>query len=227
MSSWQVFTDTTELDEQLAEHLANALREDIEARGSASLAVSGGSTPQGMFQRLSRKALNWSKVSITLVDERWVDPDHVDSNTRLVRANLLQNEAAIANWVDLHNSFASAALGAAHTERMVGAMERPFTALVLGMGGDGHTASWFPRAENLQALLDIEGTALVAATDPVTAPHERITLTLPAVLGSKEILIHITGDKKRGVLESATDRAYPIARVLSQTTTPVNIWWAP
>ena len=106
-------------------------------------------------------------------------------------------------------------------------MPQPFAVIVLGMGGDGHTASWFPQAANLAALLDPATAAILAATDPVTAPHQRITLTLAAVLRSRNIIIHITGEHKEDVLQRASRDHYPIAAILEQTNTPASIWWAP
>ena len=111
--------------------------------------------------------------------------------------------------------------------REIAAIPRPFSAVVLGMGGDGHTASWFPQAANLAALLDPANPAEVAETEPVTAPHRRLTLTLAAVLGSREIILHITGEAKRAVLENALSQGCPVAAVLDQRTTPVTVWWAP
>jgi 6-phosphogluconolactonase len=102
-----------------------------------------------------------------------------------------------------------------------------FSAVVLGMGEDGHTASWFPQTADLAALLDPTNPADVAMTDPVTAPHRRLTLTLAAVLNSREIIIHITGESKRTVLERACANGYPVAAVLEQDTTPTSIWWSP
>jgi len=76
-------------------------------------------------------------------------------------------------------------------------------------------------------LLDAGGPEQVAATDPGTAPHQRITLTLPAVLDSRDIIIHITGQEKKTVLDNAQSAGYPIAAILTQHTTPATIWWAP
>ena len=227
MSEMREFTSREALDSVLAGHIAKLLAADILRRGSASLAVSGGSTPKGLFAQLSNSDLDWSRVWITLVDERWVEPDHDDSNERLVRENLLQNRASMANFIGLKSPGNDAAAGLAATATQLAPLPRPFTCVVLGMGGDGHTASWFPQARNLAELVDPETSSELGATDPVTAPHQRITFTLPAVLGSGEIIIHITGEEKRAVLAKAKDKHYPIAVITEQKCTPACIWWAP
>lgn len=224
MSEWHRFPSVEELDRALAEHIAGRLRDDLHRRGAASLAVSGGSTPRGMFRQLSRCELDWPGVWLTLVDERRVDSDHADSNERMVRAELLQNRAAAASFVGL--ALRTADDLAVLAERMA-LIPRPFSLVVLGMGSDGHTASWFPRAENLPELLDPTAGTRLAVTEPVTAPHQRITLTLPAVLDSREIIVHITGREKKIVMEQAAARDYPVAAVITQQTTPTSIWWAP
>jgi 6-phosphogluconolactonase len=227
MSEWHEFPSRAELDTQLAAHLAAALSADIKTRGCASLALSGGSTPVGMFRALSRAPLDWSRVDVTLVDERWVAPDHADSNERLLRENLLQNEASGARLTSLKTAHPHPAEAVPEVEARIATIALPFSALVLGMGDDGHTASWFPRAVNLCDLTAPEGGARVGATEPVTAAHPRMTFTLPAVLDSREIIIHVTGREKRDILESACERGYPIATILKQTKTTTNIWWAP
>jgi 6-phosphogluconolactonase len=224
MNEWHTFADTDQLDQALAEHLAHRLQADIAHHGHASLAVSGGSTPTGMFRSLSRCELNWARVWLTLVDERRVATDSPASNERLLRENLLQNCAAQAHFISLADKGAQ---GLAILERALDTMPRPFSAVVLGMGGDGHTASWFPGAANLAALLDPANPADVAETEPATAPHPRLTLTLAAVLKSREILIHITGAAKKTLLEHARAGEHPVAAILQQTTTPASIWWAP
>ncbi|QFU77412.1 6-phosphogluconolactonase [Halioglobus maricola] len=227
MSNWQRFASRPELDAALATHIANTLKSDIETRGRASLAVSGGSTPKAMFAALAQIELAWEQVFITLVDERWVAPEHDDSNERLVRENLLQGPAAKARFAGLKASPADANEGLAEVTARLGKFPLPFSCVVLGMGGDGHTASWFPQANNLAELLDPAGTAILGSCDPVTAPHQRITLTLPVVLAANEIVLHITGDEKATVLAEAAEQHYPIAAVSEQSTNPVSIWWAP
>ncbi len=227
MSEWREFPDRARLDAALAEHLAERLRADTAERGRALLALSGGSTPRGMLQCLAACELDWRRVVVTLVDERWVPPEHEDSNERMVRENLLRGPAAAAELVGLKSPPASPSAGLAETEPRIAALPLPFSATVLGMGADGHTASWFPRAANLRDLLDPERSSLVGITDPVTAAHPRITLTLSAVLASREIILHITGAEKRRILETATERGLPVSAVTGQSATPVTVWWAP
>lgn len=227
MNEWQTFETRTELDEALAGHLAAALCADLTAQPRSSIALSGGSTPKDMFRRLAAADLEWPRVDITLVDERWVDYGHPDSNAELVRNCLLQGPAASARFLGLKTTTPDITAAVPAVSDALAKLQRPFTAVVLGMGGDGHTASWFPQASNLAELLDPNNAARVAATDPVTAPHLRMTLTLAAVLDSHRIHLHITGDDKRTVLESAVAAGYPVASILTQTVTPVTIWWAP
>ena len=227
MSEFREFASRDALDKVLAGHIANLLAADINRRGNASLAVSGGSTPIGLFAQLSQCDLDWSQVWITLVDERWVEPGHQDSNERLVRENLLQNRARDANFIGLKSPGDDAVTGLAATAAQLTPLPRPFTCVVLGMGGDGHTASWFPRASNLAELTDPQGVSELGVSDPVTAPHQRITLTLPAALNSGEIILHITGAEKRAVLAEASEKHYPVAVITEQNTTPTSIWWAP
>jgi 6-phosphogluconolactonase len=224
MSEWRRFTDRGALDRALAQHVCARLKDDIDAVGEASLAVSGGNTPRQLFRLLSNLALDWSRVTITLVDERQVSPDSTDSNERLVRENLLQNQAGSATFIGLHSDNADALPELA---RRVAAIPRPFSVVILGMGADGHTASWFPCASNLHTLLDPDNPAELASSDPVTAAHQRTTLTLAAVLRSREIIVHICGEEKAAVLTEATARRYPIAALLEQDRAPVSIWWAP
>ncbi len=227
MSEWREAASREALDQDIADYIGRALAAGIDTRGHASLAVSGGSTPRGFFRRLSDFPLDWSRVTITLVDDRWVPPDHPDSNERMARENLLQGPASAAQFIGLKTGHEDPRDGLAEASARLGAITLPFTLTVLGMGGDGHTASWFPQASNLEQLLDPTGTELLGVCDPVTAPHLRMTLTLAAVLNSREILLHIVGEDKRRVLADAVSHGYPVARATEQTTTPISIWWAP
>lgn len=227
MSEWHLFDSRAALDTALAAHIVRRLAQAVATGGRASLAVSGGSTPAGMFGALSHADIPWESVCITLVDERWVAPDHPDSNEQLVRAQLLQNRARAARFVGLKSPAPTAAAGLSESIQRFANVPLPLSCVVLGMGGDGHTASWFPQAANLAELLDPDGSAPLGWCEPVTAPHQRITLTLPVVLAADEIVLHITGEDKREVLAGAARAGLPVAAITEQTRNPANIWWAP
>ena len=108
-------------------------------------------------------------------------------------------------------------------------MSQPFDALILGMGEDGHTASLFPCSEQVNDGLSMNSGRTCIAVQPSTAPHQRISLTLPALLNSRHIFLHLTGDKKKQVLldalDNATEAQKPITAVVNRA--PVTLMWAP
>ena len=225
------FTTRDNLTVELADYIGKQLTAGIADNGRASLAVSGGSTPVDLFEELSQTDIAWDKVVITLVDERWVEPVNNDSNEHLVRTHLLKNRAAAATFVGMKNEAATAGAGEQQCENGLTNVPRPFDLLILGMGGDGHTASLFPGAAQLAAATDMESGRNCMGIAPLTAPHERMTLTLPAILDSRQIILHITGPEKQEVLEQALQdgpiEAMPIRYILRQQTTPVSVYWAP
>jgi len=225
------FVDRHRLAADLARRIAQLLNDAVQRAGRAGLAVSGGSTPAALFYRLSQLALPWEKVVVTLVDERWVAPDDPDSNEHLVRTRLLQNRAATASFVGLKTPAVTAAEGEAACEQRLSELPRPFAALVLGMGRDGHTASLFPGAAQLAAATKMKSGRTCMAIAPPAAPHDRMTLTLPAILDAGQIFLHITGQDKWQVLQQAFQEGpaqeMPVRFILRQQTTPVTVWWAP
>lgn len=222
-----------ELAQQLAATLAGQLRHAIAERGHAMLAVSGGKSPIALFQQLRSQPLAWGRVSVLLVDERCVPHDHPDSNTALVRAHLLQDAAAAARFITLFDRLparldddALNALAASANERL-SALPWPLDVAVLGMGEDGHTASLFPAAPGLQTAL--ASAAAMAWVRPPSAPHARLTLTLPTLRAARQLHLSISGESKRAVYRQALEAptsALPVSLVLHQTTTPVSVWIA-
>ena len=216
----------------LAEHIAEQLRQGLSERGRAVLAVSGGSTPKELFARLSQEKLDWSRVQVTLVDERWVDIDDERSNARMVKAALLQNEAAAAHFVPLYTGDATPEDGLAIANERIDALDLPFDAVVLGMGDDGHTASFFPGGDNLHEALDLGGTHRVLPMHAPGAGEPRITLTLPTLLDTRALYLLVTGEKKRDVLADAQlglgeALHYPVRAVLTQQRVPLAVYWCP
>jgi 6-phosphogluconolactonase len=211
------FANREALAAGLADRVARGLSRSISRKGNATLAVSGGTTPTLFFEHLSREPITWEKVIITLVDERQVDEDSPRSNARLVRQNLLQGQAVAAKFVPLF-----------HNELTASTLE--FDVVVLGMGDDGHTASFFPDGDRLSEALNMK---TVSALLPMQAPNAgepRLTFTLPAVLKAKVLCLHVEGAKKQTVLEKAmagTDVLDMPVRAVLQSDRPLDIFWCP
>ena len=192
--------------------------------------VSGGRTPIPFFSALARMPVDWGKVTIGLVDERWVSVDHEDSNERLVRETLLVQGAAAAIFVPMKNRAISAVAGQPACEDAIAGLPRPFDVVVLGMGNDGHTASLFPKAPQLATALDRALPALTIATDPVTAPHERMSLTQRGLLVSRRVVLLLSGHAKWQVYQRARQPGslfeFPVRTVLDQSEVPVHVYWS-
>ena len=226
------FTDCQAQAVALAERIAERLRAALTERGHALLAVSGGSTPKQLFAKLSLQVLDWSQVQVTLVDERWVPESDERSNARLVKSLLLQGAAAKATFVPLYSDAATPEQGLAASRTRIDALPLPFDVVVLGMGDDGHTASFFPGGDHLADALDLEGTIRLLPMRAPGAGEPRITLSLPTLLQTGALYLLVSGEKKRDVLADARlglgdARNYPVRAVLTQQRTSVAVYWCP
>ena len=225
------FDDRQHLSVALADHVGKLLIRAVAKKGAASMVVSGGSTPKPLFEQLSELDICWEHVVITLVDERWVDAADKDSNEHLVRAHLLKNRAAKATFIGMKNEALTAAAGVQQCERRLRQVPRPFDLVILGMGNDGHTASLFPGARQLAAVTAMDSGKICMAVTPPAASHDRMTLTLPAILAANRIFLHIVGTEKLKVLKQAlaagSPEAMPIRFILMQEQVPVTIYHAP
>ena len=229
------FADAETLADTLATELESCLLDSIRDRGRATLALSGGSTPLPLFRRLRDRPLPWSQITVTLADERWVGREHADSNAAFLHRELLVGPAAAATFIELKNPSPTPELGATECETELGRLDWPIDAIVLGMGGDGHTASLFPEtAENRSALeegLNPSSECRCVAIQPGEAPHPRISLTLKALTETRRLILHITGASKWNVYQAALGPGpvgeLPVRAVLRQTKVPIEVFWAP
>jgi 6-phosphogluconolactonase len=220
---------------QLAQDIAQRLHAAIQAHSKAVLSVSGGKSPIALFEALRLHDIDWSKVIITLVDERCVPNTHPDSNAHLVKQHLLQDAAhaatlmpMVSDTIDMSDAAQQAAWASAQLQTAGSA-----DVLVLGMGADGHTASLFPDAPNLAQALDLHNTqgcvGITLAHPPANAPYLRVTQSLAHLLTAKHIALPISGDDKRNTLQRAwshAQNALPVSHVLHQTLAPVDVWIA-
>ena len=222
------FVSKDALNTEFAAKITDILQNAIAQKGNASIIVSGGNTPKPLFAQLSNADIDWEKVTISLADDRWVDVADDASNDKLVREHLLVNKASKATFISLKHDFVDAVDAVSACEAAINDVQMPFDVLILGMGEDGHTASLFPCSEQLQAGLDLNSGKKYIAVQPTTAPHQRMSLTLPALLASRNIFLHSTGESKKAVIAKAlesTESEMPIKAVLERAN--VQLMWAP
>jgi 6-phosphogluconolactonase len=213
----RLFESRGSLSSALASDVANALQHHVRTKGSSCLAVSGGSTPKLFFETLSRFDIPWSRITVTLVDERQVPETSPRSNAKLLRENLLQNSAAGAEFVPLFENPDAENIGT-------------LDVVVLGMGSDGHTASFFPGGDNLSEALNSKSGKRIIEMSAPAAGEPRLTFTLPALLDASLLCLHIEGQEKRDVLNQALAEgpveAMPVRAVL-RSKKPLTLYWCP
>lgn len=195
----------------VAQRLATSIEQAVTADTRAAIALGGGESPKACYRHLASLPLPWDQLDVTLTDERVVPDDHPDSNARMLRECLLFGPAQAAELhpIDSPNS----------------PVHRTLAGVLLGMGPDGHFASLFPDAANLAAGLKLPNAERVLAVSTAASPHARISMTLAALLDTSNLLLMIFGAEKRAVLEQPDD--LPVAALLKQTQTPVDVFWAP
>ncbi|MBO0664107.1 6-phosphogluconolactonase [Jiella sp. MQZ9-1] len=226
------YANREDLAEALATGVAAVLAGAIATSGAARLAVSGGSTPKRFFERLSAIGLDWQEVTITLVDERWVPEESARSNAAMLRRHLLQGPAAAAHFVPFYEPSARPEEVHETLEERFQRIGRRFDVVILGMGTDGHTASWFPNAPGLADCLDPKGDLSVGIVHPKDMDEPRVTLTFPMLADARLLALHIEGEEKLATFQAAQAAGsvedMPVRAILrADRPEPLNIFWAP
>ena len=195
--------------------ILDLLDQSLKLKGSASFIVSGGSSPVTTFQEISKMHTDWSNVDISLVDDRFVDPTHKDSNEKLVNDLLMTNNASNANFISICNDTKS-----------LKELNRPYTVMLLGMGEDGHFASLFPSLiKSNSEYFDLNSDPDIFFTEPMGSPcHRRVSMNLSMILQSENIFLLVSSNKKNDVLKQAeSDKNLPLYYLLNQSRKEIKI----
>ena len=197
-----------------AQSIYEALKNNIDKNGSASFVVSGGSSPVKIFNDLSKSDLDWSKVSVTLVDDRVVSSEHSDSNEKLLKENLFINNASAAKFISLKSD----------SDEVMN-INRPFDIMLLGMGEDGHFASLFPELVDNSNYFDLSANPEIIFTEPMGNPcHKRVSMNLSMIMKSKKIILLVSSSAKSILVDQALENKYlPIHFLLNQQTKDIEI----
>ena len=200
--------------DNISQSIAASLSASINLNGYASFVVCGGSSPLPIYDNLSNKDLDWSKVSIFLGDDRVVPPDHPDSNNNLIQLHLLKNKASSASFYPLNDS-----------KIAIQDIKRPFDVVLLGLGNDGHFASLFPAQLNNTCAFDADATPSIIVSDPdLRIPsHRRISMNLSMLIDAKRCILLVPNSDKRKIVERAfKDKQLPLHFLLNQERTKIE-----
>ena len=229
MSDFYEFDEREELAQILAEDVADSLQIAISIKGRAMLAVSGGSTPAPFFKALAQQPLDFAKLTLIMVDERWVATNHADSSERLLHESFVGLPVKIFSLAP--HAGENVDDGAKRLDSTLRAANFSPDIAILGMGDDGHTASLFPNHAALKAGLSMVGDDFcIAVHDSPKPPAERVSLTYGAIMRSDAIILHITGIAKKTVFEQATTtkdiHALPISAFIKQSEKPFCVYYS-
>lgn len=210
--NYHIADSSEEYVREAAEAIRLCLENALLARGKASLLVSGGSSPKPVYEALSRTSLDWKNITVSLVDERWVPEGTDGSNASFIKETLLQNEASGASFVPLVNDAPSAKDAAPDMAKLFDEnFPEAVDVCVMGMGTDGHTASWFPGSKTLDQALEIERAESLVWQDASgqgggSGFDDRITVSLPIVMRARNVFLLIPGLAKKTVWENSADK---------------------
>ena len=231
MTDIQTFADGRDWAAACALRLTDTLAAAIAETGKAVFAASGGSTPAPIYRVMARADVDWSKVAVGLIDERYVPESSPQSNAALIKQTLLTDRAAAARFVPMYHAEVTVDRAAALAAHALAAEGGRIDAVLLGMGEDGHICSMFPGSPTLKTLLspDLKPTVLGVpqGRDGAAPSLERLSINLPYLMGARRVVLALTGAAKRSVFEREAvgdPRIQPIAALIAANV-PLDVLW--
>ena len=228
-AEWWEHDDAGAFAEAVAGDIGFIIESALDARNGAVIGLSGGKTPIKAYEKLAQMKLDWKRVTIFPVDDRLVAMDSPLSNVAMLAKIFLPKGGRVMPLGADNPDYKGA--GNAADARLQD-LHWPPDLVVLGVGADGHTASIFP-GPDLEAALTAPKTrrAIGVMPDPLPpeAPVARVTMTRSAILSAKALILCLTGDAKRAIVEQAIEDGagskVPIGQVLAEAEQPIDIHW--
>lgn len=228
---WWDYDDADEMAAAVAGDVQFIIESAIDARGAAVVALAGGKTPLPIYEKLAQAKLDWKRVTIVPGDDRLVPLGDPLSNVTAIGKVFIPKGARVIPLISATVADYKAAGRAA--DAILQDLHWPLDLCLLGVGGDGHAASIFPGPDFDEALNGPkERRAVGVMPDPLPpeAPVARVTLSKAAIVSARALMIAVTGQAKRDVLEAAIEQGassnYPVGRILADVELPVDIHWA-
>ncbi|MBX9859256.1 MAG: 6-phosphogluconolactonase [Sphingomonas sp.] len=228
---WWDYDSADEMADAVAGDAAFIVESAIDARGAAVIALPGGKTPLAIYDKLAKAKLDWKRVTILPTDDRLVPMGDALSNiTAIAKVFLPKGVRVLPITSEAASDYKAA--GRAADARLQD-VHWPLDLCVLGVGADGHTASIFPGPDFDEAVngpKERRAVGVMPADLPKEAPVARVTLTRQAIVASRALMLAVTGQAKRDVIERAIKDGpmspYPIGRVLADIELPIDIHWS-
>ncbi len=224
--NWNEFNSTATLEQNLLRRIEHQIQISIKSQGFAKLLLSGGSTPMNLYRKFNSFLIDWNKVEIGLVDERWVENESADSNFYNIKLALGQEITSLSSFIPMVYDLDS------EDENLIQCRKRNYgfldekTIVLLGMGTDGHTASIFPNTHSTELALSAIHPDILTNQAP-TNPSKRITHNLKSLLNTQKLLLYVKGEKKKEVIGSAKENLLPISYCINSHSAHLEIFWSP
>jgi 6-phosphogluconolactonase len=230
-ANWRVYDTPAAMSAAVANHIARVITQALDARGEALLAMPGGKSPISIFTCLANLNIDWGQVTILPTDDRFVPAESPLSNYAEIASHFLPKGAQVVPIiVDGASDYRIAGQLA---NAQLADLKWPPDLVWLGVGKDGHIASIFPGPDLEEALgspAARRALGLMPCPLPAEAPVARVTLTRPAILSARSILLTISGPEKHAIVERALHdgarSTTPIGRVLADAKVPIDIRWS-